>query len=235
MVNIDELLKYQEKEKKLIALRLTVDGGRVRRELDVAQRALTTGTQQLLSLETDAKNLQATANALEKSLRDATEQAKKFLAQKPDTESATEEAAASVSRLIETVRTIEGQLENIARTIQVKSRAFDECRNAYQKAQQARDALKPQYEAELGAIKPEIDGIEKELNQIAIKIDKNLLEKYRSRRKNEPFGKVSDIVVPITNGRCGACNFEVPPLLIHKISTDQYIVCEECGKILYKR
>jgi predicted nucleic acid-binding Zn-ribbon protein len=43
-----------------------------------------------------------------------------------------------------------------------------------------------------------------------------------------------DIVVPLTHKRCGGCHFELPLSQVHEVTTTGYIICEECGKIIYK-
>jgi len=233
---IKNLLEYQEKDKKGIELRMSIEGGRVKREINACERLVNDAKQQLLGLEEDAKNLTAAYQATAKNLQDLLDRTGKLTAQKtPETEDEIQSAAALVSAILQKVSTLEGQLENIGKSIAAKAKTFDDLKNSVVKAQTTIKSLTPQYETQMKGIKPQLDVIDKELSTVAGGIDKVLLEKYKARRKSDKSGKVVDIVVPVLGEKCGACYFEMPLSLIHKIATDGYILCEECGKILYKK
>ena len=232
---IENLLKYQAKDKERLALLQGVEGGKVKRDIAAAERTNNDARNQLLNLESEAKNLNSMFESISKNLKELLERVEKLVkAGQPKTEDEIKSAITYIETILSKINQIENQLENIGKTISQKTRLFEDVKTNVAKAQSVIRTLTPQYQAQLSQIRPRLDEIEKELVKIGGTVDKTLLEKYKSRRRTEPMGKISDIVVPVANGRCGACFFELPLSLIHKISTDGYIICEECGKIIYK-
>jgi len=230
---IKNLLDYQEKDKQRLTLIYGVEGGAVKREINAAKRVYNDASTSVLGLEKEAQGLQETYNNLQKSLKDLLATAGKFEKATPKSEDEIQKTSAEISALLAKVSAVEGQLENVAKNINQKTKIYKDKNSEGAKAYSTIKALTPQYESQLAKIKPDVDKIEGELAKMAPQIDKKLLEKYKSRREAEK-GKISNIVVPVQHGRCGACHFEMPLSLGHKIQTDGYIICEECGKILYK-
>jgi len=232
---IENLLKYQAKDKERLELLLSVDGGRVKREINIAQRVNNDARTQLLNLESDAKNLISTFAVISKSIKELLAHVEKSVrTTQPKDEDEIKSAVTYIETILLKLNQSGSQLENMGKTITQKAKLFEDVKVNVAKAQSMIKTLTPQYEAQLGQIRPKLETIEKEMLKLSSSIDKVLLEKYKNRRRAEAAGKISDIVVPVANGRCGACFFELPLSLIHKISTDGYIICEECGKIIYK-
>ena len=225
-------MDYQEKDKERIVLLHTVEFGAVKREIDQATRTLNDARQSLLVLENDAKGLQSSYTALSKTLQDLLDKIGKLNKTTPKDEGEIQKATTAISEMLSKLDAIEGQLETVSKSIAAKTKLFKDKWDAAARAQFTYKNLTPKYEEQIAKIKPQLDKIEAELAVIAKTIDKALLDKYKSRRKNEQTDK--DIVVKTTDGRCGGCYFEMPLSLIHKISTNGYIVCEECGRIIYK-
>ncbi|MDR0462396.1 MAG: hypothetical protein LBG88_03670 [Christensenellaceae bacterium] len=230
---IKNLLDYQQKDKRRLGIIHTVEHGPVKREINSATIILNDSRQSLLDLENDAKNLQNGYNSTSKTLQDLLNKVSGLSKSTPKDEAEIQSTTAQIRELLAKIETVEAQLESIAKNISAKSELFEKQKNAVVKAQTTIKNLTPQYEAQLGKIKPDVAKIEVELDAIARTIDKVLLEKYKNKRKADKNG-TADIVVPVSHGRCGGCNFEMPLSLTHKIATDGYIICEECGKIIYK-
>ena len=232
---IKNLLAYQDLDKKAISLRYMVEGGKVKREIDTANKMMNDAKESVVKLEDEAKSLTANYQSLEKSLREYVKEAEHLVAAKsPSNETEIATVDARTKELVEKIRTIGNQLELIGKSMCARLKSFDDAKNDAGKGANIVKQLTPQYESQKAQIKPKLDDIEKQMAALAPGIDKTLLAKYISRRKSEPEGKQTDIVVPLRNGRCGGCFVEMPPLIAHKINTDGYVVCEECGKILYK-
>jgi len=223
---VKNLLEYQEVDKKRLALLQSVEGGKIKTELTTASKVLNDARVALLDLENDAKNLQSTYNAITKHLNGHLKTAEKIIASKTDS------SANEVSETTANLGTLENQLETIARNISAKLKLFEEKKSAVIRAQTIIKNLTPQLEASKAKLKPQLDAFDAELVKIAGGLDKDLFTKYKARRKTEM--KPTNIVVPIINKRCGACHFEMPLSLINKTVSAGYILCEECGKILYK-
>ena len=233
---INSLLAYQEKDKERMSLLLTVEAGRVKRELDAAGVAIDSGRQTLLALENDAKALAAAFESSTKNLGELFARIEQYnkTAAPNKTEDEIASAHAYLSTLQSKVTGYENQLDDIAKRITAKAAAFEAAKTAVVRAQNNKKALEPQYEAQLKQIEPAINAIEAELKKLGASVDKELLEKYKHRRKNEKSGKPVDIAVGLLVDKCGGCFHEMPLLLTHRIATEGYILCESCGRIIYK-
>ena len=233
---IKSLLDYQAKEKEKLALVASVDMGRVKRELDSASRSLLDAKNALLSLDNDARVLtQAYENAQKQlaDIFDRIEQLKKqMLGNQTEDEAAS--AVSYVSALLQKVASYENQLDDITRKITGKTAAFEDAKMQTVKAQKSIAVLQSEYEKQRRQIEPAILKFDAELAKLEKGVEPRLMEKYKSKRKLDRSGKATDIVVPLDRNRCGGCRFELPLNLSHKLATDGYIVCEECGKIIYK-
>lgn len=232
---IKNLLAYQELDKKAIQLRYMVEGGKVKREIDSATKMVSDAKGQITQLEEDAKGLTHTYESLSKALKSLLKESETLANGKlPTSEDKIAEVDAKVKEMSNQINILGNQLENVGKSIAARVKAFNDAVNTAGKGQQIVKTLMPQYESQKAQIKPKLDEVEKEMAKLVPSIDKVALAKYIARRKNEPMGKPTDIVVALANGRCGGCLVEMPQLVSHKIATDGYVICEECGKILYK-
>jgi predicted nucleic acid-binding Zn-ribbon protein len=229
---IKNLLEYQKKDNARLTLVYSIENSAVKREIDSAQKSLNDARQSLLTLEEDAKALHNSYDYVAKNLNDILAKVSPAKSA-PKTEADIQSTATDLQGKFTKIENLQGQLEQIGRNINVKVKAFEDKKNIVIKAQTTIKNLTPNYENALAKIKPEITKIEAELETLAKNIDKVLLEKYKNRRRADKSSKPVDIVVPVHNNRCSGCFFEMPLSLTHKIATDGYIVCEECGRIIY--
>jgi predicted nucleic acid-binding Zn-ribbon protein len=232
---IEKLLEYQKLDKKRIEILRAVEGGRVKQELNTANKTLNDARAQLLSLEEDAKNLVNVYDNASRVLHDLLDKSKKInIAKDSADDDEIQKSVADANALLQKINTAEGQIEQIAKGITNKTRAFEDVKAAVTRAQTTIKALTPQHEKQLEQIKPQLDTVDAEMQKIAKEIDKTLLEKYKNRRRTESGGRATDIVIPLNHNRCSGCRVEMPLNLIHNIDTKGYIICEECGKIIFK-
>lgn len=232
---IKDLLEYQNKERDKLALCDAIEGGKAKRELDDANRTIGNAKIMLLNLENDAKSLLVNYESVSKSLKENLEKISAYNNKKSKTDICNEvEAAAElsfVSELLAKISAAESQLNDIAAKINAKTNAFEDAKTQVVKAQKIATMASGLYQNEVKAVSPKIEKIDAELKAKAAGVNSVLLEKYKQIRKSKPKG---DIVVKLNGNRCGGCHFELPLSLIHTVSNQGYIICEECGKIIYK-
>jgi len=226
---IKELLAYQEKDKERLTLLLSVENGRVKRELDLATKLMNDAKSNLLSLENDAKVVTASLESSIKNLKETFTRIDQFKGESAETQSTIE----YLETLLKKVSGYESQLEEISKRIVTKSAAYRDNIAAAGRGQNTVKAYTPEYQKQCDAIAPKLAKTEAELAKLGSAVDKIVLEKYKKRRATDKSGKITDIVVAISANRCGGCFHEMPTLLVHKIKTDGYIICENCGKIIY--
>lgn len=232
---IKPLLTFQEKEKEKLSLIAGVEGGRFKRELDEAARTIENSKRALLALENDAKMLASMYESVNKNLNEVFDKIKTMEAanKNPSNEEEAAQAVTFMSALLSKVGSYENQLVDMHSKIAAKVTAFEDAKLQVVKAQKGVSVYQAEYEKQKKSIEPSLVKIDAELDKLAKNVDKNLMEKYKQIRKNNKQ-RVTDVVVALSNNRCGGCHFELPLSLIHSISAKGYIICEECGKIIYK-
>jgi len=233
--SIAKLLEYQEKDKERLKILGAVEGGRTKRELDECNRMLEATKNLVLELDSEAKALSSEVDAITKSLKDATTRVAEM--EKGMRDGASEEELnsqiAASSLVVGRLVSLENQLAGVQRMINEKAAKFDDARNKAGKAQLMAKNLTPVYEKQKKEIEPKVVAINAELKKLESGIDAKLLERYKKRRSQDKGGKPVDVAVKLVGDRCGGCHFELPLSQTHKVGVDGYIVCEECGKIIF--
>lgn len=90
---------------------------------------------------------------------------------------------------------------------------------------------KLKYEAFVNDVNPKIEAINKEMRKLESVIDEKLLAKYKSLKHDNIF----PVFVPLENGNCGGCRMAQPKGRLDKIKSDGYIICEQCGRVIYNK
>jgi len=97
----------------------------------------------------------------------------------------------------------------------------DEQKVAHQEAQNSK---------EIESLNGKISKLTDVRQGIAKGIDNDVLARYERLRK----GKGGLAIVAVENNACGGCNLSLPPQLVNELKrNDQFLTCENCGRILY--
>jgi hypothetical protein len=229
---IKPLLEYQTREREKLALLATVDGGKTKRELDEATRAREAASNTVRQLANDAEVLLGHFETASKNLAEIF---KKLETYSRDAKSGDEEAVTNdmtfVSGLLSKVSGYESQLADIASKSTTIKNVYEKALVSAKKAAEVMAVASKKYETEAKEVAPKVALIDEDLKKLAAAVDPGLMEKYKHVRKQSKKG---DVVVPIAGNSCGGCRFELPSSVIHTIASRGYIICEECGKIIYK-
>lgn len=90
------------------------------------------------------------------------------------------------------------------------------------------EKYKNNYNAQKAEIEKQIAEKKANLETIAKKVDKQLLQKYKQKRNEK-----SKVFVAEINGKCGGCRMEISVSKLAKLKSDGMIECENCGRIIY--
>ena len=231
---IKPLIEYQNKEKEKLDLVASVDGGKVKRELDESNRMLDTVKRNVLHLEDEAKSATSLIEAIKKNMGELLMRSDEIAAK--DYSSMSEEELESAETFAKSINQkvigYERQLSDLVKKIDQANTAFEDAKQKMMRSQKMVQQLTPMYEEQKSKIANDVSKIDTELKTMSAKIDKKLMEVYKKARTNDKSGK--NLVVKLSNDRCGGCHFELPLSMTHKIDVDGYIVCEECSKIIHK-
>jgi len=230
---IKPLLEYQAREREKLALLATVDGGKTKKELDEATRAREAASGTVKQLAHDAGVL---LGAFETASKNLAEIFKKIESYGRDAKiDAGEEGVTTdmtfVSGLLSKVSGYESQLADIAAKSTTIKNVYEKSVTSAKRAAEVMASASVKFEKETKDVAPKLSAIDADLKKLAAAVDPVLMEKYKQIRKQ---AKKGDVVVPIAGNCCGGCRFELPSSLIHTAASRGYIICEECGKIIYK-
>lgn len=226
---IEVLLEAQGIDRERLTLLSTVYDGVTKRNLDSATKLLTDTKNTLLSLETDAQVLSATFGKITKAITDTVS-----AIDYEKTSGNPEYRQGNFGSLLQKISILESQLGNIERQIRDKSVAFDRAKDTVRVAQTMILTNTAEFEKQKKSIADAVSKLDRKFDDTIKNVEEKLATRYKNIRRQKG-NNPKDIVVQITHdNRCGGCYFEIPLSQISRIKTNGYIVCEECGKIIYE-
>ncbi len=106
-----------------------------------------------------------------------------------------------------------------------EAKAFAQGRDAQQKGK----ALEPAYTAKMAEYKPEASAIQARMAKAAEGLDEEV-----KRYSNLKASKIKNPIVPLYGSSCKGCFTEVDANSRNKLEQDGYVICQNCGRIIYK-
>lgn len=108
---------------------------------------------------------------------------------------------------------------------------FETTKNNVIKARGRYKSSKENYEKSVSAVEPKINEIKAQLKALEKDVDPVLMEKYKAMKNDRIF----PVFVPLLDGKaCYGCRMEMASSKLNKLNTEPYIVCEHCGRLIYK-
>lgn len=108
---------------------------------------------------------------------------------------------------------------------------FEVTKNNVIKARGRHKESKDKYEKLISSYAPKIEETKKQMKELEKVIEPKQLEKYRSIKND----KIFPVLVPLQNNLCGGCRMEIASGKLNKLSSEPYIICEHCGRVIYKK
>lgn len=108
---------------------------------------------------------------------------------------------------------------------------FEVTKNNVIKARGKFKTSKENYEKSVSAVEPKIEELKSQLKALEKTCNPALLEKYKTMKNDHIF----PVFVPLLDGKnCAGCRMEMASSKLNKLSTEPYIVCEHCGRLIFK-
>jgi predicted nucleic acid-binding Zn-ribbon protein len=219
MKDIEKLFEIQKIDKERAEILNSVENGNAKRNYDNANKTIEGTKIALLGLENEAKNLQESFSRVAKVLSETFANI-----EKEEKNNSSEEDKISVfGTLLTRISVLESQLADMDRKIREQTVSYENAKISIQRAQEVVKKYAPEYEQQKGKINGKVDELTAKINEALKKIDCNLASKYKTIRT----------IVPLIGNQCGGCSFEMPKLAISNIKQNGWIICGECGKIIY--
>ncbi len=233
MSQLQAILSYQEADKKLYKLERDLAGCDERKEYVKVKKFLETAPERLDSLEVKASSLKAEAAKLTTKYAQTEETLKEF--QHLD-EMVT--GGADIAFYKKKAQTIVEHLRKLKADLNGLMASIKELDSEYQKLKKQVIAMQKQYadvsekyKAVKASQEPARAEIEKEMSVIAKDISAEILERYKTKRKERIF----PIIGELTGNRCPFCSMEPPLAARNKLTGGGTIECDNCHRIIFSK
>lgn len=233
MTQVEQLLKYQETDEKLLKIERETSSSEERKNFVQAKNFLTKAPEKLDALEAKAIELNSVLSELNKKYEEVFETLGDF-----DHLDELVDGGADISFYKKNVAQITEILKNLKSEVSALSKAVKDADEEYQSMKKKTITVQKQYAEYSEAYKKfkegkqaEANEVLKELTALAKGIDSEVLEKYKVKRSERIF----PILCEVNNGRCSKCGSELSLAGKEKISSGKPTECENCHRILYKK
>ncbi len=232
MAQIEQLLKYQQEDSKLLKLERETANSDERKNYTQAKAFLTKAPEKLEALDSKAKELERLLEQLNKQYLEIAETLVDF-------ENLDElvDGGAEISFYKKNVLQITERLKSIKAEVAALSKAVKDADEEYQSMKKKTISVQKQYAEYAEVYKKykeskvaEMGAIQRELERIAKDVPAEVMQRYQSKRNERIF----PILCPVNDGRCSKCGTELSLSAKEKIEAGAPTECDNCHRILYK-
>ena len=233
MADINAILQYQELDMQVIKAEAEVDKSEQRRAAVTAQNAVIQAREQATAVEKQAEDL---ILFFEKTLAFYNENAKKIdeLQKKFGQELSEEEYESykgMLKKLMDSFARLEQTLSGYDKSIKDILAKFAAAKAAAKKSMADYTESRKQYDALKQEKQPQIDKLKAQMAALEKKVDKELLAKYGTLRRD----KTLPPVVVLMDKSCGGCRMEMSMATVSALKQKGSIECEFCHRIIYTK
>lgn len=230
---MENILKYQELDLKLQQLEKSVASSKEKSVMNQMISYVKDAQNKSMELEHKAKKMMEEYLLLKKEY-DKNILTIKQLTAKNSSELSTDE----MDEIFNQINIVSSNLYMIERNLNIQLvniknilKEFEQTKNGVIKAREKHKESKQKYEQLVSEINPKIEAVKKEMEKLEKSIEPKILTKYKSAKHDNIF----PVFVPLNNGNCGGCRMALPMGKLDKLKSDGYIVCEQCGRVIYQK
>ena len=233
MAQLQAILSYQETDTKLFKLEREVAGSEERKEYVKYKKFLESAPEKLDSLEVKATALKAEATELEQKYARAEEALHDF-----DNLDELVTSGADITfykkkaqSFAEQLKKLKADLNTLLANIKATDEEYKKLKKQVIAAQKQYAEASEKYKAVKTAREPEKKALETELAKLEKEVPTQLLEVYKTKRKEKIFPVVGELV----GTRCPFCSMEPPLAARNKLTGGASIECDNCHRIIFSK
>lgn len=234
MAQLQAILKYQEVDAKLYKIERELAGSEERKEYAKVKKFLEGAPEKLDALEVKAKALRAEGEKLTENYATLEETLKDF---EHLDELVTEGADIAFYKkkaqsIVEKLKKIKADLNNLFANIKATDEEYKKLKKQVLSLEKKAPEVQKAYKELKASREGEKQPLETELSALAKDISAEMLEIYKTKRKEKIFPVVGQIV----GNRCPYCSMDLPIAARNKLSGGGWIECENhiCNRILFE-
>lgn len=232
MSQVEQLLKYQEEDAKLLQIEREAANSEERKNYSIAKNFLTKAPEKLEALDAKAREIGSLAKELEEKYKEIAETLNDF-----DNVDELIDGGADISFYKKNVLQISERLKAIKSEINALTKAVKDADEEYQAMKKKTIAVQKQYEEYRKVYSQykeqkmaEMKKVQIELDKLAKDIDSEVMKSYQIKRSERIF----PILCGVVNGRCSKCGTELSLAGKEKIAGGRVTECDNCHRFLYK-
>ncbi len=234
MAQLQAILDYQKVDAQLYKIEKELSGSEARKEYVKIKKFLETAPEKLDSLEVKAKALRAECDELQRKYERVEETLKDFehldelVSGGADISFYQKKAQSIVEKLkklkadmgvlVENIKSTDEEYKKLKKQVLSIEKKAPEVYKVYKELKATKDAEKKPFE--------------EELSKLAAAVPAEMLEVYKTKRKE----KIFPVVGQIMGNRCPYCSMDLPIAARSKLSGGGWIECENhiCNRILFE-
>jgi predicted nucleic acid-binding Zn-ribbon protein len=232
MAQVENLLKYQEEDSKLLKIEQETANSEERKKFVQTKNFLTKASEKLDQLEAKSIELTSMLDKLNKKYDEIVETLKDF----EHIDELVEEGAnisfykKNVLQITENLKGLKGEIAQLTQVVKETSEEYQTLKKKVLTAQKQYPEYQAAYHEYKKSRQDETTAITNELEKLAKEIDPEVLKKYQAKRSERIF----PIICALNGDRCSKCGMELSIAGKEAISSGKVIECENCHRFLYK-
>ncbi len=234
MSQIEQLLKYQQEDEKLIRLEQEAASSEERKAYVQAKNFMTKAPEKLDQIDAKAAELERMAARLSAAYQELEEALKDF----DSLDEMVKEEGANVAfykksalSLQDKIKSLKGEISSLTAAVKAVDEEYKSLKKkviAMQKQYKESHAVYTAYKEQK---KKEMAVVEEELKKLAKDIDPQVFSRYQTKRSERIF----PIMCEVKADRCSKCGIELSLAGKEAISSGGVVECENCHRFLYKK
>lgn len=233
MSQLQAILNYQEADKKLYKLERELAGCDERKEYVKFKKFLETAPEKLDALEVKATSFKAEAAKLAQKYEQTEETLKEFEHLDELITGGADIAfyKKNAQNIVDKLKKLKADLNALVTAIKELDAEYQKLKKQVISAQKQYGEASEKYKAVKASRETERLAIEKELAALAKDISAEMMETYKTKRKE----KIFPVVGELNGGRCPFCSMEPPLAARNKLTGGATIECDNCHRLIFSK
>ncbi|MDE7439572.1 MAG: hypothetical protein K2N23_03600 [Clostridia bacterium] len=232
MTQIEQLLKYQEEDSKLLKIERDAANSDEWKNYSQSKSFLTKAPEKLDAMDAKARELEVDLQKINKKYEDIAETLKDF----ENLDDLVEEGA-DISFYKKNATQLQEKLKSLKTEINALSKTIKDADEEYKALKKKTIAVQKQYTEYAAAYQEykktklaEMETIKAELKKLSADIHPEVFKRYENKRSERIF----PIICAVAGDRCSKCGMELSIAGKEKIAHGEVTECENCHRFLYK-
>ncbi len=232
MAQVDQLLKYQQEDSKLLKIEQEAAASEERKNFIQTKSFLNKASEKLDSLEAKALELKSILEKLNGQYKEISETLNDFenLDELVDGGADISFYKKNVLQLTERLKSIRQEINSLTKSIKDSDEEYQTLKKKVLSAQKQYPEYAEIYKKYKALKEEEMASVKAELEKLGKSIDSEIMARYQAKRSERIF----PILCSVKGGRCSKCGTELSLVGKEKIESGSAYECDNCHRFLYK-